>query len=132
VRDDEVARHELDEPADDDRERSERRAGRRTPEAVAAETLERLDRAAMIRVEPLRAGQRRPPRELRQHLALPRRGDVQLVQEGRDRVVVAGKEPQALERVVEPVADTQIAAVAGVGDPRHGESIVRRCYASGK
>jgi hypothetical protein len=40
-------------------------------------------------------------RELREHLALPRRLDFELVQEGRDRRVVAGEEPQPVERAVE-------------------------------
>ena len=86
----------------------------------------------VVGVEPLGAGQRRPPGELRQHLTLAGRGHLELVEKGRDRVVVAREEPQPLERVVERLAGLELAAVAGVGDPRHGESIVRRCYASRK
>ena len=120
VRDDEVARDEPDEPADHVPERPQRGARLRAVEAVPTEALERFDQAAVIRVEAVGAGERRPSRELREHLALARRGDLELVEERRDRVVVAGQEPEPLERVVDLL----------LRDPRHVVTIVRRRYAS--
>ena len=68
---------------------------------MAAEALERLDRAPVVDVEPVGSREHLGPRELCEHLALAGRLDVELVEERRDRVVVAGEEPQPLERVVE-------------------------------
>ena len=120
MRDDEVARDEPDEPAEDVSERPQRGARLRAVEAVPAKALERLDQPAVIRVEAVGAGERRPSRELREHLALARRGDVELVEERRDRVVVAGEEPEPLERVVDLL----------LRDPGHVVTIVRRRYDS--
>ena len=87
---------------------------------MPAEALERLDQAAVIRVESVGTREGRPSRQLREHLALARRGDIELVEERRDRVVVAGQEPEPLERVVDLL----------LRDPGHVVSIVRRRYDS--
>jgi hypothetical protein len=88
--------------------------------AVSAEALERFDQAAVIRVEAVGARERRSSRELREHLALARRGDLELVEERRYRVVVTGQEPEPLERVVDLL----------LRDPGHVVTIVRRRYDS--
>ena len=72
VRDDDVARNELDEPADDRAKRPEPGGGLRAVEAVAPEALERLDRAPVVDVEPVGPREHLGPRQLRQHLALAR------------------------------------------------------------
>ena len=68
---------------------------------MTTQALERLERAPVVDVEAVGVGQHLRARELREHLALPRRLDLELVQEGRDRRVVAGEEPQPVERAVE-------------------------------
>ena len=108
VRDDDVAGDELDQPPDDDPGRPEPRGRLRAVEAVAAEALERLDRAPVVDVEPVGSREHLRPGELGEHLALARRLHVELVEERRDRVVVPGKEPQALERVVERLEGTRV------------------------
>ena len=89
-------------------------------EAVAPKALERLDQPAVVRVEPFGPCKRARAGQLGEHLTLARRGDVELVEERRDRVVVAGEEPQPFEWVVERCADLQLAPVGAVGDARHG------------
>jgi hypothetical protein len=67
--------------------------------AVPAQALERGDRTAVVGAEALGPGQRRRPRQLAEQLPLAWAADVDLVQEGRDRVVVVAQEPEPLERV---------------------------------
>ena len=68
--------------------------------AVAAEALEGDERTAVIGVEPSRPSEGRRPRELAQHLAVTRAADVDLVEERRDRLVVAAEQLEALEWAV--------------------------------
>ena len=74
-------------------------------EAVPPEALERLDESAVVGVEALRPGEDSRACELGEQLALARRVDVELVEEGGDRVVVAGQEAEPLEGVVERVVE---------------------------
>jgi Zn-dependent membrane protease YugP len=74
-------------------------------EAVAPEALERLDEPPVVGVEAIGMRERAGSRELGEHLSLAWRGDLQLVEEGRDRIVVAREEPKPLERVVEHLVD---------------------------
>jgi hypothetical protein len=54
----------------------------------------------VIGVEPLRLSEGCRPRELAQHLPVTRPANVDLVEERRDRLVVAAEQLQALERAV--------------------------------
>jgi len=91
---------ELDEVSDRRAQWPEIAARRRSVVAVPAQALERDEHAAVIRVEALGARERRRPRELAQHLAVTRPADVDLVEKGRDRLVVSAEQLEALERAV--------------------------------
>jgi hypothetical protein len=100
VRDDDIARDELDEEAD---RHAQQRQARRSPRAavpVPPQALERRHRAPVVGVEAIGPFEGRRARELPQHLALARPADVELVEEGRDRSVVASEQLEPLERVV--------------------------------
>ena len=100
MRDDHVAGDELDEVANRCPERSEVLVHVRSVVPVPAEALERDERTAVIRVEALRPSEGCRPRELAQHLAVTRPANVDLVEERRDRLVVAAEQLEALERAV--------------------------------
>ena len=100
MRDDHVARDELDEEANRLAQEGDAGACGRAVVAVAAEALEGEEHTTVICVEPLGSGERRGSRELAEHLPLARPADVELVEESGDRVVVAPDQLQALERVV--------------------------------
>ena len=70
---------------------------------MACERLEGADRAAVSGGEALGIGERLRAGELAQHLAVARAGDVDLVEKGRDRLLVAREQLEALDRVVEDV-----------------------------
>ena len=98
-------------------------------EAVPPKALESLDQSAVVRLEPIGVRERPGTRELGQHLALARRVDVELVEEGGDRIVVAGEEPETLERVVERSRRCG-REPAGHATSRTSVAIVCRCYPS--
>jgi hypothetical protein len=94
--------------------------------AVPAKALERDDDPAMIGVEPLGVRERRGPGQLAEHLALAWATDVELVQERRDRLVVAAEQLQALEGVVVQLGELLLGRfVRGSGGRvRHRRAIV--------
>ena len=125
--DDDVARDELDEEANRLAQEGDAGACGRALVAVAAEALEREEHTTVIRVETLPPGERRGSRELAQHLPLARPADVELVEEGGDRVVVAPDQLQALERVVVELGELRLLGPLAGGDRggvRHGRAIV--------
>ena len=89
VSDDDVPRDELDQVADRRAERAELLARSRAVMPVAAQALERDEHAAVVGLEAVGSRERCRSRELAQHLAVARAADVDLVEEGRDRRVVA-------------------------------------------
>ena len=98
-------------PADDVAARPERPPGLRAVEPVPVEALERLDQPPVVVVEPLGSRDDRRPCELGEELPLPRRVDVERVEEGRDRVVIPGEQSQPLERVVVRLRETACVVV---------------------
>lgn len=70
---------------------------------MAGKRLEPCDRTAVPAREAERVGERAGARELREHLAVPGPGDVDAVEERRDRGVVPREQLQALDWVVELV-----------------------------
>ena len=89
VRHDEVARDELDAPADRRTKWARALAGARSVVAVPGERLERLDHVPVRLREQIRASQRLRARDLVHHLALARAGDLDRVEVLRDLVLVA-------------------------------------------
>ena len=132
VRDDQVARDELDQAS-----------GRRTGTAPATRPARepwkpcrrRLSSASIsapvIRRRSGRAGRAASGRASSASISRSRgERDVELVEERRDRVVVAGQEPEALERVVDRLVDPGVARVPACVIPVTVSAIVRRCYPS--
>ena len=126
VRDDDVARNELDEEAHRHAEQREMRSGARSVMAVATEALECDERLPVIRLEALGPGERGGSCELSQHLPVARPSNVDLVEKRGDRCVVSAEELEPLERVVVELPQLlrrQLVAV-GRGGILHGSAIV--------
>ncbi len=70
---------------------------------MATERLECCDGTAMRGREAFRVGKRSRAGELSEHLPVARAGDVELVEEGGDRLVVAREKLEAIDRVLDGV-----------------------------
>ncbi len=66
---------------------------------MAAQALQRCDRALVVGEEALRPRDRRRPRQLREHLASARARDFDVVEERLDSRVVSGQQLQPLEGI---------------------------------
>lgn len=100
VRDDDVARDELDQVANRRAEPAKTRGGVRAVVAVAPEALGGDQDAAVVVLEAIGMSERRGARELREPLPVARAADVDLVEERGNRLVVGTEELEPLERVV--------------------------------
>ena len=100
MRDDDVARDELDQEADRHAKDRHERSSARSAVPVPPQALERRNYPPVICLEAIGSLERRRTRELPQHLALARPSHVELVEEGGDRSVVASQQLEPFERVV--------------------------------